>query len=364
MPVAYQAAGMIFSIVDNWRINIMNKIFVYSLLVSIVSSVSYANDLLPQAEINEHALTENPVNSAWLDVDKGYFALDGRVDVCELDPGEIRDCKTIVTDFTVTSDVIVRNVNAISVAYIAGKITQSENVKSVIYVCPLDKDGYIDVNGCKDSEANMGEMSYTGLQLHPNKNRLYATNYGAGQVTSCALNADGTIDKFKCDITLAINDAGFTGRVAFFESISTPPKLYAYIASYIKHNLYFCEVQENTAFTNCQRVFYDHDPVAYASGVSVQGTTLYVPHKTLGSFTPAVRVCSVDPGTGAIDIDNCKDSVGDGVFDFSGTVTNLYVNEQWAYIPNSGGGSPTHENIFVCNVAGLDLDECVAKSLP
>ncbi len=51
----------------------MNKILMCSLIISILSSVSHADALI------------EPISSAWVGTDKGYFALDNRIDTCNVE---------------------------------------------------------------------------------------------------------------------------------------------------------------------------------------------------------------------------------------------------------------------------------------
>lgn len=334
----------------------MNKLLIVCLPIAILlSTLSYAAETTVASTNmekdacslnsldNENCINANNLKSVWRSTDKAYIAnAQGWVDICLVKNGKITDTCDVVRGFGYPQDVIVRNKNSTYVAYVA-------DANGNTYACPLDDTGKFQFNVCTNDGGALNATSYSGLQLHPNKQWLYSNNHANGTVNVCELNSDGSINTSSCKIAKSgLNTPG--GRVAFFK---TSEKLYAYFAN--NNQLSRCQVNaKEYTFENCQP---ELSGFLIALSASIYDNTLYFAFNSSAS-SAFVDICSIDVTTGAIDIASCVKSTGGGTFSFTSTV-NMFVNGSWGYIPNG-----TSADISVCTQDDPSFTSCTLDTAP
>jgi len=251
------------------------------------------------------------------------------------------ECTPLSDDtFNVPVDVIVSPKGAftggVTMAYVANSNNNS------ISECPVNLDGKFGL--CKSPAfTDLGlEFSAAGLRLSSDNTKLYVTNTIFNTVTAVPVLPDGTLssptENYHGDF------ANPSGRIV--ENLT-----YSYTANHGNNSVSIC----SSIFINCQ---YETDLNNFnlPLGLDIDVTDSYL---FVANTNNRVASCPITGGT----LGSCHYSDGDTTFDFTGAVTNLYMQNYngYGYIPNDGNNT-----VSICPVSSStgEIGTQISPDLP
>ena len=182
----------------------------------------------------------------------------------------------------------------------------------------------------------------------PTTTFAYIANTGSNVVSQCTVQSDGSLSLCK--------DSGGTGFNNPVDTIlyNINSNTYAYIVN-STNNVSQCTVSNDGSFKNCADSgatnFNCSSGQAGCMGTEIAIANQYAYITSPGNGT--VDICPISPYTGSFS--NCK---SEGGFP---TVSGIYINKAYAYIPINMGFSTPHSSVLKCTISSADgsLTACV-----
>ena len=295
---------------------------------SIVICTVQANGNLNWPCVAEQTVINYPT-SVWVEDGFAYLANadSDSISICTLSTtNSIDDCVDYSDNsFAYPVDIILNTQVTPTLAYVANDDT------STISICEIDPlEGLGICTSFSDSNDNLN-FEYSGLQLSPEGDWLYAVNYYDYAVIVCSVNAAGGLEN-GCGVA-ADNENGVSGpegRIAFTLVNS---QYYAYIANYDDDSVLYCQYNAvDGTFSNCTEtdsLFDGPLSVAIANGY------LYAP----SGIDNNIFICPIN-ADGSITDANCQTSTGFNTILLNDDITNIFVgSNNLVYIPNDQNNS-------------------------